>query len=88
MLFNIQTVQKRLFQNAGKSLLFAVERELIAEVIGETKICVTVHPYDFEEEWPLRDESSSSGHGHHHHGHKEEPKKSHGPGKESSSFHR
>ena len=53
MLFNIQIVQKQLFQSVGKSSLFAVERELVAEVVGETKVCVSVHPHTFEEEWPV-----------------------------------
>ena len=35
-------------------------REVPTEVVGETKVCVQVHPVDFEEEWRFDDESSSS----------------------------
>lgn len=48
----------------GENFIICVERELVAEVIGETKICVTVHPCNFEEEWPIHDESDDN---HHHH---------------------
>lgn len=54
----------------GEKFIICVERELIAEVIGETKICVTVHPCNFEEEWPIRDDQDDHHHDHknHHHG--------------------
>lgn len=35
-----------------------VEREFLVEVIGETKVCISVHPLDYEEDWTLPDESS------------------------------
>lgn len=40
-----------------------VEREILVEVVGETKVVVSVHPLEFEEEWRFDDdkeESSSS----------------------------
>ncbi|MEK4245310.1 outer spore coat protein CotE [Psychrobacillus sp. FSL K6-2684] len=37
-----------------------VERELLAEVVGETTVCIQVYDEDFEEEWSYEDESSSS----------------------------
>lgn len=37
-----------------------IEREFLVELIGETKVCVSVHPLDYEEEWSINDESSSS----------------------------
>jgi spore coat protein E len=57
----------------GEKFHITVERELLAEVLGETKVFISVHPHSFEEEWPHRDESSSSSHEHGHgHGGKEE----------------
>lgn len=44
----------------GEQFKITVERELLAEVVGETTVCITVHPHDFEEEWAYKDESSSS----------------------------
>ncbi|MFX3674029.1 MAG: outer spore coat protein CotE [Paenisporosarcina sp.] len=44
----------------GEQFEVTVERELLAEVVGETTVCITVHPHDFEEEWAYKDESSSS----------------------------
>lgn len=44
----------------GEKFNIAVERELLAEVVGETKVCISIHPHNFEEEWPFEDESSSS----------------------------
>ncbi|WP_232843400.1 outer spore coat protein CotE [Sporosarcina beigongshangi] len=74
----------------GENFIITVERELIAEVIGETKICVLVHEqHNFEEEWPYRDESSSIHHenNHNHSDRKEkredsrqEGRPGHGPG--------
>ena len=43
----------------GDYFKISVERELLAEVVGETKVAISVHPHSFEEEWPLNDESSS-----------------------------
>lgn len=43
----------------GNCFEITVERELIAEVVGETKVCISVHPETFEEEWSMQDESSS-----------------------------
>lgn len=65
-----------IISKCGEKFIISVERELKAEVVGETKICVTVHPHTFEEEWPTSDESSSSDGHHHHHG--SEPKHEHG----------
>nr|WP_269136081.1 outer spore coat protein CotE [Sporosarcina cyprini] len=45
--------------DCGEKFVIKVERELVAEVVGETKVCITVHPHQFEEEWALQDESSS-----------------------------
>ena len=64
MLSSIRIVQKQLFRNVARSSVITIERELMAEVVGETKVCITVHPQSFEEEWPFRDESSSHEHGH------------------------
>ncbi|WP_082732048.1 outer spore coat protein CotE [Sporosarcina sp. HYO08] len=60
--------------DCGEKFCIKVERELLAEVVGETKICVTVHPHsNFEEEWSYNDESSSHHHGHgQSHGHHRE----------------
>ena len=58
-----------IISKCGEKFIICVERELVAEVVGETKICVTVHPQTFEEEWADRDESSSSHN--HQHGHGE-----------------
>lgn len=46
----------------GKEFNVVVEREILVEVIGETKVVVSVHPLEFEEEWRFNenDESSSS----------------------------
>lgn len=41
-------------------ILVTVEREFLVEVVGETTICITVHPLDEEEDWELRESSSSS----------------------------
>ena len=70
--------------DCGAKFVIAVERELVAEVVGETKVCVSIHPHTFEEEWPERDESSSHGHGHKH-GHAEHDK-DHNKGKGTSPF--
>lgn len=91
-----------IISDCGNKFIISVERELIAEVIGETKVCITVHPHSFEEEWSFTDESSSIGHDHHHkgptsdkkhddkHGHGHNHGNTHGhnkgKGKESSSF--
>ncbi len=44
----------------GEQFKVTVERELHAEIVGETTICIQVHPQDYEEEWSYKDESSSS----------------------------
>ena len=49
-----------IISECGEKFFITIERELIAEVVGETKVCITVHPQSFEEEWQFRDESSSS----------------------------
>lgn len=42
----------------GEKVKVLVEREFLVEVIGETKVCISVHPLDYEEDWHLPDESS------------------------------
>lgn len=46
----------------GDCFNVVIEREFLVEVIGETKVVVSVHPIEFEEEWKFddTDESSSS----------------------------
>ena len=44
----------------GEHFIITIERELLAEVVGETTICINVHPIEVEEEWAFADESSSS----------------------------
>lgn len=81
-----------IISKCGGKFVISVERELVAEVIGETKICVTVHPHSFEEEWPFTDESSSFGHHKPGPDNKQDDKDNHGhghehkKGRESSSF--
>ena len=68
-----------IISECGEKFVISVERELVAEIVGETKVCVTVHPHTFEEEWPDRDESSSHSHKHGHgeHEHDKKGKDSH-----------
>ncbi|MFJ7933215.1 outer spore coat protein CotE [Sporosarcina sp. NPDC096371] len=62
-----------IISECGEKFIITVERELLAEVVGETKICVLVQESNFEEEWPFSDESSSHNHEHNHnHGHRQE----------------
>lgn len=44
----------------GEQFKVTVERELHAEVVGETTVVIQVQPGDYEEEWSYKDESSSS----------------------------
>lgn len=47
----------------GECFNIVVEREFVVEVIGETKVVVSVYPIEFEEEWRFgkdHDDSSSS----------------------------
>ena len=37
-----------------------VEREILAEVVGETKVFIQVQDQEIEEEWAFKKESSSS----------------------------
>lgn len=37
--------------NDGKCILLNIEREFLAEIVGETKICVAVAENNFEEDW-------------------------------------
>ncbi|MHC8516475.1 outer spore coat protein CotE [Sporosarcina sp. OR05] len=48
-----------LISECGEKFIIKVERELVAEIVGETKVCITVHPHQFEEEWSFKEESSS-----------------------------
>lgn len=43
-----------------KEILVTVEREFLVEVVGETTICILVHPLEDEDEWDIRESSSSS----------------------------
>lgn len=47
-----------IISDCKEKFLIKVERELVAEVIGETKVMITVHPNDFEEDWSFDEESS------------------------------
>ena len=78
-----------IISECGEKFLITIERELVAEVVGETKVNITIHPTDFEEEWSFRDESSSHEHGHsqeHEQGKGRDPGHDHKKGKDSSSF--
>ncbi|GKV64117.1 spore coat protein E [Sporosarcina sp. NCCP-2331] len=44
----------------GKNFAISIERELVVEMVGETKVSVTIHPDPYEEEWPLAYTESSS----------------------------
>lgn len=44
----------------GETFVVTIERELLAEVVGETTICISIHPMEYEEDWNFEDESSSS----------------------------
>ncbi|WP_100330985.1 outer spore coat protein CotE [Bacillus xiapuensis] len=35
----------------GHKIIVQAEREFLVEVVGETKICVAVHPHDCEDDW-------------------------------------
>lgn len=43
----------------GTKFQVTVERELLAEVVGETTICIEVQNDDFEEDWTFEESSSS-----------------------------
>ncbi|MDV6377577.1 outer spore coat protein CotE [Sporosarcina sp. GW1-11] len=43
----------------GQNFLISIERELLVEMVGETKVSVTIHPHPYDEEWPMAVESSS-----------------------------
>ncbi|WP_255452194.1 outer spore coat protein CotE [Sporosarcina sp. ANT_H38] len=80
-----------IISECGEKFCITIERELVAEVVGETKVCITVHPQSFEEEWSIRDESSSHEHGNasvHEQvrGNDQGPGNNHKQGRESSSF--
>ena len=44
----------------GTKFQVTVERELLAEVVGETTICIQVQDDDFEDDWTFEESSSSS----------------------------
>lgn len=46
----------------GDKFRVTIEREFLVELIGETTVCIHVHPLDFEDEWEFAESSS-----HHHH---------------------
>lgn len=49
-----------IISKCGGKFIISVERELVAEVVGETKVCITVHPHNYEEDWAFKDDSSSN----------------------------
>ncbi len=86
-----------IISECGEKFSITVERELLAEVVGETKVCISIHDSNFEEEWSFRDESSSHSHGNNHdnrqeHRQEKRQEKRQGPvhdnskGNDSSSF--
>ncbi|EGQ27445.1 outer spore coat protein CotE [Mammaliicoccus sciuri] len=44
----------------GQNFSISIERELLVEMVGETKVSVTIHPHPYEEEWPIAEAESSS----------------------------
>nr|WP_199168371.1 MULTISPECIES: outer spore coat protein CotE [unclassified Sporosarcina] len=44
----------------GQNFSISIERELLVEMIGETKVSVTIHPDPYDEEWPILEAESSS----------------------------
>lgn len=48
-----------IISKCGGKFIISVERELVAEVVGETKVCITVHPHNYEEEWAFKEDSTS-----------------------------
>ncbi len=48
-----------IISECGEKFIITVERELLAEIVGETKVCISIHPHKFEEEWSFEEESSS-----------------------------
>ena len=74
-----------IISECGQKFVITVERELVAEIVGETKVCISIHPHKFEEEWTFGDESSSFDKGH---AKRKEPEQGHDArkGPESSSF--
>ncbi|MDN4607390.1 outer spore coat protein CotE [Sporosarcina highlanderae] len=75
-----------LISEDGEKFLIKVERELIAEVIGETKVAITIHPHQFEEEWAISDESSSQDNHDHKPNFKAEENRQDDRGKDSRPF--
>ena len=51
--------------DGGEKIKVTIEREFLVEVIGETTVCISVHPLDYEEEWSFNEESSSLEHKEH-----------------------
>ena len=46
--------------SCNEKIKVLIEREFLVEVIGDTKVCIQIHPLDFEEEWTFEESSSSS----------------------------
>ncbi|WP_153731353.1 outer spore coat protein CotE [Sporosarcina obsidiansis] len=44
----------------GQHFSISIERELLVEMVGETKVSVTIHPHPYDEEWPMSAVESSS----------------------------
>ena len=44
----------------NEKIKVSIEREFLVEVIGDTKVCIQIHPLDFEEEWTFDESTSSS----------------------------
>lgn len=43
----------------GQHFKISIERELLVEMVGETKVAVTIHTDSYEEDWPIIDEPSA-----------------------------
>lgn len=43
----------------GQHFQISIERELLVEMVGETKVSVTIHPDSFEEDWPILESPSA-----------------------------
>ncbi len=44
----------------GDKFQVTIEREFLVELVGETTVCIHVHPLEFEDEWEFEESSSSS----------------------------
>lgn len=46
--------------DCGQKFSISIERELLVEMVGETKVSVTIHPHSYDEEWPILEAESTS----------------------------